>query len=398
MKKKIAALVAATLVVGALVGCGEAETASSSGGTNGTEEKTASEGDSVESGTSDDYLAQVKAAVESAKSTTPAEYSGPTDKAGAPPENIKVAVIPSDGTLSGCTAPCYGVMDAVENIDTWEAQYFDGGGDASSQNAAILSAISWGADIIYCSSVDPRNVQQGIEAAQSEDILICCGSNGIMDPNPVLELDDGQLNFAFDVAPNYREIGLAIGNWIVADCDNEGGVLVFGDNEFPSVDALQVGLLEALDASNVEYDEVHYFSGSEIGDTLNRQMVSYLTEHPEVKYVFSPFDPAAASMVEGLNQAGMSDIKLVSVLGISQNIEFIRSGDVQVADGAYDNTYMGWAVVDQCIRQLNGKELTSPMGENLPYCVIDATNLPAEGESFTADYDYKAQFLSLWTD
>ena len=396
MKKTISLLLALALCAGLLAGCGNSDPAPS--GDQGSAQPQQSQQAQPSDGGDDAYLEEIRAIVEASKGSTPAQFEGPTEKTGAPPQGIKIAVIPSDGTLAGCTLPCYGVMDAVEHIDGWESQYFDGGGDASSQNAAILSAISWGADVIVCIAIDPRNVQQGIQEAKNNDILICCGSNGIMDPNPELELEEGQVNFEFDVAPNYYEIGVQIASWIINDCNNDGSIVVFGDQEFPSNMAVEVGLLDALHASDMEVSDVQYFTGSEVGDTLNRQLVSYLTEHPETEYVFSPFDPAAASMVEGLNQAGMTEVKLVSILGISQNIELIRAGDIQCADGVYDNTYMGWAIVDQCIRYLNGKDLAQPMGENLPYGMVDADNLPPEGESWTADFDYQSEFLSLWTD
>ena len=89
-------------------------------------------------------------------------------------------------------------------------------------------------------------------------------------------------------------------------------------------------------------------------------------------------------------------MKVVSVLGDQQNLDFIRNGQVQAADAAYDNEYMGWAIVDQIIRTLNKQPLFAPRGENLPFVVLDKTNLPEAGTDWQASFDYKSKFLSLW--
>ncbi|HML36788.1 MAG TPA: sugar ABC transporter substrate-binding protein [Bacillota bacterium] len=377
----VSVLLIAALVALALVGCG--------GGSGSSDDSSVKKGEAASSGI--DFAAKAAAAVKASSDT----FQGPTEAAGAIPSGIKIAVIPSDGTLSGCVAPCKGVMSAAEKIG-WEAQMYDGGGSSATQNKSILNAISWGADVIMCAAVDPKGIQQGLKAAEEAGVLMVSGSNGIDDPNPVLQLGEGQLNFAFDVGPDYAAVGSAIADWIINDAGNGGEVAVFGDKEFPSVEALQVGLLDELNKSDMKISDVQYFTGSQVGDTLNRQVVSYLTSHPECKYVFAPFDPAAASMVEGLNQANMTDVKVIGVLGISQNIEYIRSGNIQVATGAYDNEYMGWAVVDQVIRHLNGKDYAAPRGENLPYIVLDKTNLPDQGKNWVASFDYQSEFLKLW--
>jgi hypothetical protein len=67
-----------------------------------------------------------------------------------------------------------------------------------------------------------------------------------------------------------------------------------------------------------------------------------------------------------------------------------------VADAAYENEYMGWAMADQIIRTLNKQPLFDPHGENLPFTVLDKTNLPSPGSDWVANFDYKSKFLSLW--
>ena len=330
-----------------------------------------------------------------AENTT--KWSIPAEPAGAPPTGIKIALIPSDATLSGCVAPCTAAEEAAKAIG-WEVQSYDGGGNPAQQNKMIINAITWGANVIMNVAIEPKSIQQGLKAAKDAGVLMVSCSNGSDDPNPTNVLEEGQLDFAFDVAPNFKSMGQDMASWIINDAGDSGEIVVFGDKEFASCMVVQEGLMEGLNNSNMTVGEVQYFTGNQIGDTLNRMLVAYLTAHPNCKYVYAPFDPSAASMVEGLNQANMKDVKVMGSLGIQQNIEYIRSGNVQVATNAFDNEYMGWATIDQTIRLLNGKELASPHDENLPHLVLDKTNLPEAGSNWgvASMFDFKTDFLNSW--
>jgi ribose transport system substrate-binding protein len=143
--------------------------------------------------------------------------------------------------------------------------------------------------------------------------------------------------------------------------------------------------------------DVMYFTATQIANQLGPEVVSYVRSHPDVTYIYGAFDPPSAAMVTALQTAGLGkSVKLVGVLGNAQNLDFVRNGQVQVADAAYDNTYMGFAMVDQAIRLLNGEAPIEPAGEGLPFQVLDKSNLPEGTKSWTAPYDYESEFLKLW--
>jgi ABC-type sugar transport system substrate-binding protein len=129
---------------------------------------------------------------------------------------------------------------------------------------------------------------------------------------------------------------------------------------------------------------------------LAKQTVDYLRTHPDIDYVIAPYDPAAAVIVPAMAQAGMTHIKLCSLLGDQQNMDFIRQDQIQVCDAAYDNYYTGWAMVDQLLRHLNGQSFSEPLGENTPSVLLDKSNLPPPGDDWQTDIDYKSEYLALW--
>ena len=129
--------------------------------------------------------------------------------------------------------------------------------------------------------------------------------------------------------------------------------------------------------------------------------MSYLRSHPQVNYVYAPYDPSAVAMVTAIQGAGMaSKVKLFSYLGNQQNLGFVKDGQVQAVDGAVDNTYNGYAVVDQAIRLLDKMPLAKPYNENVPIQVLDAGNVGNSAKKATgwvAPYNYESRFVKLWT-
>jgi ABC-type sugar transport system substrate-binding protein len=336
-----------------------------------------------------------KALLTEATTQSPNDFEGPTDPVKAP-SGVKVAVVTCFSILSGCVSPATGVEQAVKSLG-WEARVFDGGGTPDKQNAQMLNAISWGADVILNIAIDSNAVQDGLRAAKDAGVIVGSGSNGTDTPNEVVAPADGKLGYAFDVGPNYPEIGEKAGKWIVGDSKGLANVVVYSDKTFPSVLAFQDGLLKGLkDCAGCTVQDLQYFTGDQVGQGLPQAIVSYLRSNPDVGYVFIPYDPAAAAIVPAIAQAGFTNVKLVSVLGSQENLGFVRDGRIQVADAAYDNLYMGYAMLDQVARLLTDTPLSDPKGEGLPAVVLDSTNVPESGSDWHATFDYVSAFETLW--
>lgn len=324
------------------------------------------------------------------------EFAGPTEANKAPTE-IKVGLVPNSAALSGCITPCNAIMEIAPRYG-WETQIFDGRGNPADQNKAILDAISWGADVIAVVSGDPLVLQQGLAAAYAAGIPIISGSNGTDDPNPKPDLDEGQFDYLYDVAPGYFNLGKKMADWMAADSGGDGVVKFFDCPGVSSVALFLEGMQEQFTQHpDMKIDpEVTNFTFDQLGEALDRIVLGYVQTHPDVEYIYMPWDGSALTVIEALDTAGYTDVKVVSVLGTSDFISLIRRGTPAAATAAYDSYYMGYAMADQFIRVLNNKDLFSPHDENLPLQIIDKTNLPAEGSDWVPDYDYKEAFYKLW--
>jgi ribose transport system substrate-binding protein len=341
-------------------------------------------------------MAADDAVLQAARSMTPPDYAGPTVPAKAP-KDIKIAVVTCLSVLHGCVSPADGIQHAGEKLG-WTVKVYDGGGTPNKQNAAILDAISSGANVIATIAIDPNLIQLALSEAKKAGIPVVAGSNGIDTPNPVKTPANGGLGFAFDVSPDYGTLGVHAAQWMIADSNGKSNIALFSDREFPSIMAQEVGVLQGLsDCRTCTVSKQIYFTATQIASQLGQMTVDYVRSHPDVDYIYGAFDPPVAAQVAALMQAGMANkVKIVGALGNQQNLNFIRADRLQVADMAYDNEYMGWAMVDQAIRLLNKQPLIEPHGENLPFVILDKTNLPASGADWQAKTGYQDKFLALW--
>ena len=387
--RRVVLLALTVMLTVVLAACG-----SDSGSTDTAASETSASAESESGGESGgiDYAAMLK----ESKEMVPPEFEGPTEPAAAKP-GVKVGIISCGQLLQGCVEQAKGAEDAAK-IAGWVPRLFDGKLEPTTQNAQILNALSWGAEVILLVAVDPNAVQTGLSAAKKKGALIASTSNGLSDPNETVEPPAGNVWPAFDVSADFKLAGEKQAEWIVADSEGTANVVVYGGKEFPSVVAQQPGVLKVLEeCEGCTVSEVQYFTASQIATTLGQEVVSYLRTHPDVDYVFSPYDPASTGMVPAIQNAGLGDrVKLVSFLGNEANLKYIEEGNVQAASGALAQKYMGFGAIDQSIRSLNGQPLFEPLGENTPTQLLTKEDLPPN-LVWEPPFDYVQKFTELWT-
>mgnify|MGYP001028703254 CR=1 FL=1 len=395
-----AALLALTAVVG-LAACGSSSDGGSSSGSATTSEpaesteasETSEAGETSETSEGSNEYA---ALLEEMSEVNPPQFEGPTEPAPAKP-GTKIAAISCAQVLEGCAEMAEGI-EAAAKVAGIEEKTFDGQGEISVQNKQILAAVSWGAEAIILEAIDPKTVQTGLAAAESAGIVIGSATNGIQTPNKVYQPPAGNAWPAYDVSPKYRLVGEYEANWVVADSEGTANSVVYSTKEFIAANEQREGIMSVLEACEGSTTAPPIMMvGSQIGTTLGEEVVAYLRTHPEVDYVVCPYDPACPAMVTAIQSAGLAEqVKMVSDLGNEQNIEFVRNGEIQAADVAYDEQYVGFAAVDQALRLLNGQKVFEPQGENVPFQLLTKENLPESGQPFTAPFDYATEFEKLW--
>jgi len=335
-----------------------------------------------------------QAKLEKYQQTTPAEWSGPTEPVKNVPKDLKVAGVTCFSQLEGCLSPIVGAEHAAKDLG-WSFDTYDGEGDPTVQAKRIQQAISNGADAIITSAINGDLISSELAQAKKKGILVISTSNGT---------GPGEQGFRLDTSPNLIEIGRGVGAWMAADSDGKAVVQPFLDNEFVSNIQFDKGIqAELAECGSCEVKKTVDFVGTDVASNLGPNTVQTLQENPDVNYFYSTYDPAMAAQVAAVAQAGL-DVQSCSQLGNAQNLNFIKEGNIQACDGAWDNEYEGYATIDQIARIAGGQDpwVTEGVparfkyGENIPYALIDKSNLPAGDEAFHADYDYVSEYHKLW--
>jgi ABC-type sugar transport system substrate-binding protein len=381
-------LAAASLLCAAVATTAAACGSSSSGNSSAS-------GSTGSSGSSDSALvAKAKSAVQAASGSW-TTWQGPTAPVAAP-KNVNLAIVVCAGTVAGCVQPGQEAQKAAKTLG-WTTKIYDGKGDPSVQSRVVTQAVNSGANAILMAGVDPSAIASAMDAAKAAKIPVGSMTQGIAPTGGI----------AFDIGANYVKAGELAGQWIVADSDGKATVLPTNDKEFSSTVAIvngAIGVLKQCSGCTVKSSD--YFVGSNIGNGLGARIASDLQRDPKINYVIGAFDPAVSDMVPAIQNAGLgSRVKIVSNVGLEQNLGYIRDGNVQAADVVFDNQYVGYAAVDQMIRTLDGKPLSKSEGEtdpryiyneNVPYHLTTKANVGDPKQPWHADIDTVARFDKLW--
>jgi ABC-type sugar transport system substrate-binding protein len=325
-----------------------------------------------------------------------ATWQGPTT-AVTPPKTESLALVVCSGTVAGCVTPADAAARAAKSVG-WTTTQYNGQGTPADQNTAITQAVNSGATAILLSGIDPSVVQSALQLATSKKIPVGDMTEGIAPGDGI----------KFDIGANYVKGGQVAGAWIVDASKGKAVVLPTNDKEYKStVELVDGAVSEVKSCSTCKVLSQLYFVSTDIGNGLGQRVADELRSNPSVNYVIGAYDPAVADMVPALQTAGIANrISIVSDVGDAQNFGYIRTGTVQKADIVFDNTYVGYAAVDQMIRALDNKPLWKNVGvtdprfeynETVPYHLIVKSNLTtADNAGWTESVNTIAHFDKLW--
>lgn len=285
-------------------------------------------------------------------------YEGPTEAVNVP-KHIKLAVVPCSEALAGCEDASLGV-EAVAKRLGWSVTLYNGDGTPSGMNDAMEQAVTSGANAIITGAVNPAFIVSGLKAAAAKGIPVGSATEGVA-PSPG--------GYKFDIGPNYQTMGEADGDYIIANSNGKAVFVPWNDLEYSSVvafvDAVTATVKKCTTCTVVPTQQ---FVSADVSVTsLGARVVDLLRTNPSIDYMVAGYDPAAAVMVPAIDNAGLrGKVKIVSVIGAAQNLAYVKAGNVQTADIAYDSNYVGYMAVYQITRLLDHMSLWTTPGVTNP--------------------------------
>ena len=285
-------------------------------------------------------------------------YEGPT-QAVPVPKHIKLAVVPCSEALAGCEDASLGVAAVAKRLG-WSVTFYNGDGTPSGMNDAMQQAVTSGANAIITGAVNPAFIVSGLKAAAAKGIPVGSATEGVA---------PSAGGYRFDIGPNYQTMGEADGDYIIANSNGKAVFVPWNDLEYSSV----VAFVDAVTATVKQCTtctvlSTQQFVSADVSVTsLGARVVDLLRTNPSIDYMVAGYDPAAAVMVPAIDNAGLrGKVKIVSVIGAAQNLAYVKAGNVQAADIAYDSNYVGYMAVYQITRLLDHMSLWITPGVTNP--------------------------------
>lgn len=365
-------LLCALVATGFLTACGDDDEASTGGGN-------ASGGQSAQ-------LDDVRQIAESGRQEI-TEWPGPESSVKPDSESRSFVVVPCAMAAEGCKRQAEGFIAAAEELG-WSTKLIDPAGDPSKQNNAIARALTLKADGVYIVSIDPKIVAGTLKRVRAAGIPVVAAATGGPGPS-----EDG---INHEVSLHGEKEGELLAAQIVDETDGKAKVAMFTGNEFQTVVQRVAGTKRIFEkCPDCEIVEEIDIPVTAIGTTLVSRVKSTLQANPQIDVVWAPYDAAASDMVQAVQQAGLGDkVWIGSFNGNLQNLEFVRSGQVQRVAIGEALEWVGWAAADNFIRIFAGKEPVEDDG--VPAKILVKENLPQAGQAWTGDFDFRAKYRELW--
>lgn len=342
----------------------------------------------------------------SAASILSAAFKGvsgvPPTSAPTPKKGLNVWVLSCGQESEGCSGPSDAAMAAGKAIG-WKMHLYDGAfGQNNAFTLGVNQAVADGAKAIIPIGVDCNQAQGAFAAADKAGVKIIA-ANSFDCTDPLIKsgpnLFSGQLKFATGILSsesiNQAE-GTAQAAWIIEVTKGHARII---DMNFEGVTGEQYkerGFINEIKtcAGCKIVDTITFTPENLFNNSLPAEMSTALAANPTANAIQVPEDSVLTTAAVPQALAAVNRTKSVEVVGgsdLPQNLGFIKSGAGQEADVSYSLTWVGWGVVDEANRVLDGQPTVA---EGIGYQMIDKTHNLAGGGASTVNF--QKAYLKIW--
>lgn len=215
--------------------------------------------------------------------------------------------------------------------------------DSAAQKDAVDRAIDMGVDGIIIGAVDNRAFDASLDNAASKGIPVVAVDTGIDHPHIASLVQTDNLSAA----------GVA-GKYIVDKIDGGTVLIIGGSAGHQTGNARRDGVKNAAEAAGHEviFQICDWQDACAFETTTN-----FLQSNPDIKAIFSAWDPGALAAVSAADAQGkLGDILIVGFDGNPANLVSIEEGE-QAATIKQDNIRMGTEAVANLLAVIEGKDV-----------------------------------------
>ena len=346
-------LVCAVLGVAGCLAVAGCSSSSSSSATNTSSPSSGTAQSGATASTSSSKSAAVSAAVAAVS-----QYEAPQPPLSIPPitkpipKGVRLAILTCQNVPS-CQAETNGTAAAAKALG-WSVQQYQSPLTPQGYQSTWTSMLQGNPTAIIYSSLFPNaNIASGLAEVKAKHIPMVSISPYTTDAPPAAAAQGARATVAGP--PMYAGDGKLMADVIVADAKGAASTLFVWDPTFSGIHgAVYDAFKQEIEAGGGTVS-VLQISIANVGQTVPSQVVSYLQQHPDIKYVtfaVSDFDAGVAPALAG---AGLAQrVKIVSRAPEASNLLAVKDGQ-EFAEVADENIAGGWRSADDMLRVLSGE-------------------------------------------
>lgn len=275
------------------------------------------------------------------------------------------------------------------NVREWQNQ-----GQPSDWAQGVDYAVRTKTDIVdLISGIDPKSIEPQIQRAKAAGVRVM--TSHFYDPsqaqNPYLS---SSLTVGFGTA------GRILADWATVKTGGAAHILLIQADEVPPTGPLVDGLRKEL-AANCPACKIVQQINVGYADWPTRIQPSVQTAmlaHPDINVIIPIYDSMSQFVIPGVNAAGRKgQVSIGTFNGTPFVLDGIARGDVDMDIGESVD-WIAYATIDGHLRDLCG--LKKPAALNVPFYMIDKTNVADAGSPTSYDKGYGDAYLTgfrkLW--
>ena len=300
-----------------------------------------------------------------------------------------VWIITSTMTVPFVATIAHGV-EAAAKVAGIETTLFDGKGDVSEWNRGMTEAVAEHANGVVTVGASPELMKGPTAEALKANIPVV----DAVTADKTAPLVPGTFSH---VSISFYHSGHLQADEAITKLGGKAHVLIFGDNEFPGEVSRVEGMHKEFSTrcpdctATVQDTQV-----GNLGVRLGQLAQTLLRRSPDINMVLPTYDAQAIYIVPAIKSANFDrTIEVIGADAVPSNLDWIRQGNIQIADVGEPETWLGWAALDEVARGMLGLK---PVDERIPLRLFTVENLKGvsndENELFGGDY--QAQYKKLW--
>ncbi|MDA8208333.1 MAG: substrate-binding domain-containing protein [Actinomycetota bacterium] len=253
------------------------------------------------------------------------------------------------------------------------------------------AAVGWSVKVVQLGGT-PQTVAAGYDQAVRDNPAGVIGSGGFppslmsnqlqqlaAEHVPVVLVDvasPGNAAGAILTSATQAEYGKEIGSWILANSKGKNAhVAIMTSPATPIYSATHQAIQQALSSCVSCSVSTYSFPFTAIGTTLPTNVVTYLTSHPSVNYLFFDFSNEADGVPAALQAAGLAGkVKIATTDTTSTETGYLKAGQESVA-AAIPWPEMLWGAVNVVLRANMNLPLGPGLSVTFPTMLFTGSNV-----------------------